>query len=251
MILLLLTLAVPQDTLHFDFTVQTARSVVSIDAGPSPTYDSLSLAGKVSVVLSDTIGGRVAHARIDSAASDRRTPARMPRLGGSHYSVMLRHGVSPSPVTTDSTSLPAMQGVPVVAALFPNIRPGVAINDRWVDTTEVEHVVAGVRSRGTRVTSWFVVDRRGDALLVSGSFRGSATATLDPSNTITLTQHGTVRTVVRPGWPADVAEVTDSADVALTLSGTVLRIRQLTQITLVRRGFTPPSRPNLRRRVPN
>ncbi len=251
MILLLLVVAVPQDTLHFDFTVLTVRSAVSVDARRAPAFDSLSLAGRLTVVLSDTVGGRVAHATIDSAASDRQTTTRSPQLGGSRYSTVLWYGERPSPVTTVGTSLSAMQGLPVVAALFPTIQPGVAINDRWVDTTEVEHVVAGVRSRGTRVTSWFVIDRRNDALLVSGDFAGSATATLDPSNTITLTQHGTVRTVVRPGAPADVAEVTDSADVALTLSGTVLHIRQLTQITLVRRGFMAPGRPNLRRRVPN
>ncbi|MEO8478238.1 MAG: hypothetical protein ABI542_01300 [Gemmatimonadota bacterium] len=251
MILLLVAVAVPQDTLHFDFTVQTVRSVVSAEAGRPPAFDSLALAGRLTVVLSDTIGGRVAHVRIDSVASDRRTATRGPQLGGSRYSAVLRYGERPSTVTPVGSSLAAMQGLPVVAALFPTIQPGVAINDRWVDTTEVEHVVAGVRSHGTRVTSWFVIDRRDDALLVSGTFADYAAAILDPSNTITLTQHGTVHTVVRPGSPADVAEVTDSADVALTLSGTVLRIRQLTQIRLVRRGFIAPGGPTLRRRVPN
>jgi len=251
MILLLLALAVPQDTLHFDFTVQTVRSVVSVDAGRAPALDSLALAGRMTVVVSDTIGGRVAHARIDSAGPSQQTITRVPRFGGNRYTVILPQGAGPSPVTTEGTSLSAMHGLPVVAALFPALRPRAAINDRWVDTTEVDHVVAGVHSHGTRVTSWFVVDRQAEAFLISGSFAGSAAATIDPSNTIALTQRGSVRAVVRPGWPAEVAEVTDSADVQLTLSGTVLHVRQLTAITLVRRGYRPLGRPNLRRRVPN
>ncbi|HET9066495.1 MAG TPA: hypothetical protein VFN22_11810 [Gemmatimonadales bacterium] len=251
MMLLLLALVVPQDTLHFDFTVQTVRSVMPVGTGRPPVFDSLSVVGHLTVVLSDTVGGRVAHARIDSAGSSRQTVARVPQFGGNRYSVLLPQGRAPAPITTDETSLSAMHGLPVVAALFPAIRPRAAINDRWVDTTEVEHVVAGVRSRGTRITSWFVVDRRDDALLVSGTFAGSAAATLDPSNTITLAQRGSLRAVVRPGWPADVAEVTDSADVELMLSGTGLHVRQLTTVTLVRRNFRPSGRPTLRRRVPN
>lgn len=251
MILLCLSLLVPQDTLWFDFTVQTERSVVSVGGRSSPAFDSLALAGRLRLVLSDTVGGRVAHIRIDSVTSDRPASATRPQLGGSRYTVVLGHAEGPPPVATDSSSLAAMQGVPVVAALFPSLRDGIAINDRWVDTAAVDHVVAGVRSHGTRITSWFALDRRGDALLVSGRFRGAATATVDPSNTISLKQHGSVRAVVRPGWPADVSEVTDSAEVVLTLSGTALHIQQLTLITIVRRGFIPAERPNLRRRVPS
>lgn len=247
--LLLATLSA-QDTLRFDFTVQTVRSIRPTSDGRAVAEDSLSVGGRLTVVLTDTVGGRVAHVRIDSAGPAQRRDRRPPQLTGTRYHLLLHPDGTQGAIETEGRSLDELQGLSVVAAMFPTVRSGIGIDGRWVDTTEVEHVVGGVRASGNRITQWHVLDRRDDRTLASGSFRGSSTAALDPSNTIAMTQLGTIRALVRAGWPAEVSQVVDTATVRMTLGGTTLTIAQHTVITVVRRGFRPIGAPNPRRRVP-
>lgn len=251
MIALLFAVMVPQDTLHYDFTVRTTRTVQTTDAARPAVLDSLALTGTLTLVLNDTLGGRVAQIRVDSTQILSSPSTRVPQLTGSRYTAFLPANGDGAVVSPVGASSATVQGLPVISALFPTLRSGVAINDRWVDTADVEHTVAGIHAEGKRITAWLAVDRQRDALLLSGTFTGSTAALLEQSTSMLLNQHGTIRTVIQPGNPANVSAITDSADVLVTLSGTTLRISQVTSITLVHREFRPRPRSFLRPRVPN
>lgn len=250
MIALLLLMAIPQDTVRYDFTLRTTNVASTPESSrPLPT-DSLGLTGTIFATLADTVGGRVVRLTIDSTRALWTSRMRLPQLNGLRYSATLPLGGGEASVRAMSTSAASLQGLPIIAALFPAVRPGVAINDRWIDTVNVAHLMAGARSDGVRVVSWFAVDRQGGALLLTGTFLGTAAAILDPSTSLLLQQRGGVRTVVQPGEPAAVVEVTDTTGVQVVLSGNSLHVTQVSTITLVQREFRPTPRPGVRRRVP-
>lgn len=239
-----------QDTVGLRYTMTTVQQVTPAGRA-APTRHQIRAAGHLSVELRDTLGGVAVHIVVDSSTltSDRDAPdtENLAIPVGTTFTLHLRGGHPMGAVMPDSHSLGALQAIPLVEALFPRLRPDATVDDRWTDTSTVTTAVAGMPSTGHRTTRWHVVDRQDGLMMVEGVTEALSTTTLDADNTLSVTQHGSVRAAVRLPGPVDAARVIDTATIDVRLGGVLLRVEQQTTITI---GRDPPPLRAPRRRVP-
>ena len=170
---------VPIAPVHYRIDAQSRQDVDLTAFGQPPQVTELTAKIFISLAMSDTTGGKLAHVVIDSMMFDATGQMQMAynqsaadsAKGASIHAYIVNGRVKDSPVLsleTPATSL-ARQ---TLSLLFAGTRGGMKAGEGWTDTTNASNkATAGTQSTSV-VTEWKVVGAEGDAITVEGSGNG-------------------------------------------------------------------------------
>jgi len=131
-----------------------SKNDVTVDLsglGMPSQQQSVGISSWIALTLSDSAGGHVVHAVVDSASYSGTAPIPPSSIDSAKGGIV--HGfVSPEGRVKGLTAKPAenlvmaeIQGV--INAMFPRIKSGAKSGDAWVDTTEITNTVGGSNTK--------------------------------------------------------------------------------------------------------
>lgn len=217
---------VPPTSPHrYRLEVKTLRELDQSSIGGAKTTDGLTTSAMISVTLTDSAGGQLGRIMVDSMSLDptgavvedlQRHPTAAADARGASVRVYIAGGKIQGVQLSDSTN-PALGAiVQAVAVLFPGIRRGAKVGDRWADTSQVNNGSGPRRVTGQVIASWKVLATEGDALVLEGSSM-SRTKTEDGSGQVmTLTGESKERVVIPPIGLARRAAIETSNEMSIT-----------------------------------
>lgn len=137
-----------------------AEQTVDLTGFGGPTqHTNLGLNAWVALTLTDSAGGKVVHAIVDSLKADTDAPQITALTADSAKGGMIHGFLDPTGRVKNLTSRPAsntlmasVQGV--VNGIFPRIKSGAKAGDQWVDTTEVTNTLDGNDTKVALVISY-------------------------------------------------------------------------------------------------
>lgn len=177
------TSAAPAAKMHYriDQTIDQAVDASAIGGGQQTQRFSVSTF--LSVTLTDTTGGKVVDAVVDSMRAD---SAPVPQAvldsarGTPLHGVLDAAGRIQDVKALRDTPL-APQLTDVMARLYPGLRPGVKVGDGWTDTTRTSSDAGGGTMTVSRVTTYKATGtearREGKAVKVETTFTSSVSGT--------------------------------------------------------------------------
>lgn len=140
-----------------------AKSIQEIDASamgqPSQTVE-ITTTALITLRLTDSAGGQVAHIVVDSAGVDAGEmaamidPAMLEVPAGAFFHFFVREGKALGNQMPSATSLPVLNLVGPIGMLFSNPSPSAKIGDIWSDTVKVDTVMAQGSSKMTTISKW-------------------------------------------------------------------------------------------------
>ena len=194
------------------------------------------------LTMSDTTGGQLAHAVIDSMAVDATGQAAMAfsqtaadGLKGESLHAYIKAGkVEGTPVPSVDNNPALALASPFLSAIFPGVRSGVESWADTVNTTADDGGQSGMNSQA--VVNWTVVGRDGAELKLTGEGAGTVSGEQN-GNQISGEVTNTFTVTSAPGGPASYAKMESNQDlliitmqapepiaVKVTTSGTVTSI---------------------------
>lgn len=170
-------------TTKYRFDLKSETTVDLSVVGAPTQITNLGLNAWVVMTLTDSAGGKVVHAIVDSMKVDTTIPQITPATIDSAKGGMIHGFVDPSGHIKNVTATPggnpllaAVQGV--VNALFPRVKAGTKTGDHWVDTTEVSN-----SSEGNNTKVKLILNYSADGTETVGGF---------PATKVTATSTSTV-----------------------------------------------------------
>jgi hypothetical protein len=199
------------------------QEVDATAAGQGVAKSDISSSAFVTVTMSDTTGGRLAHVVIDSVTMTATGP-----LAGEYTqerAIALR-GQSLHGYIVDGKMVgaakPSVEDNPVVTLVLPVMNtmfPGVgakASAQSWTDTTRSDLTTEAMTQHNQAVVAWTVTNRAGDILSLTGA--GTGTISMEaPDNQASgsVTTSVTVTTVI--GGPAKSTRLTSSQQLSVLI----------------------------------
>lgn len=173
-----------------------AENVVDLSVFGQPTQvTTVDLKAWVAVTLTDSAGGKVVHVIVDSLKVASTAPQLTPATADSAKGGMIHGFVDPSGKVKKLTARPAgnplltsVQGI--VNGIFPRMKSGAKVGDRWTDTTEIVNDEAGNNTTVKLMLNYTA----GDAETVAGmpATKVIATSTAVVSGTMDNPMAGTM-----------------------------------------------------------
>ena len=166
---------------RIDQTIAQAVDATAIGGGEQQQRFSVSTF--VSVTLTDTIGGKVVSAVVDSMHAD---SAPVPKAVLDSARGTPFHGLLDS--TGHMSGVKALRDTPlapqltdVLSRLYPGLRPGLKVGDGWTDTMTTSNPAAGGSMTVSRITTYKATGtesrREGTALKVETAFTSNVSGT--------------------------------------------------------------------------
>lgn len=183
---------------HFDLQAET---VVDLSVfGQPQQVTTIDLKAWVGVTLSDSAGGKVVHAIVDSLKAVTTLPAVTTATADSAKGGMIHGFVDPSGRVKSLASTPAANQLlamvrGIVNGIFPRIKSGVKAGDKWVDTTDVNNTGEGNNTKARLAIEYTAGAMEAvagvPALAVTATSTSVVTGTIDNPMTGTMEVEGT------------------------------------------------------------
>jgi hypothetical protein len=137
-----------------DQTIEQAVDASSLGGGRQQQRFSVSTF--LSVTLTDTAGGKVVSAVVDSMRADSAPvpKAVLDSARGTPFHALLDATGHVSDVTALRDTPLAPQLIDVISRLYPGLRPGLKVGDGWSDTTRTSTPAGGGNMTVNRITSY-------------------------------------------------------------------------------------------------
>jgi hypothetical protein len=220
---------VPAPPIHYRIDVKSHQELDLSAVGQPSQVTDLTLAGFLTLTLTDTAGGQIANVVIDSIAlpPGATLPAQigvtLESAAGISYHTFIVQGKPRGDVIPSRQNPLAAIFNGAVENLFPGIRAGSKMGDTWTDTTSASPSDQGLSRTTTNMTVWKVSAADGTSVTIEGTSTGtiigqvpSGAGPLDMKGTIT----GTRKATGAVGGP--VTSATIQAKQTATLSNTAL-----------------------------
>lgn len=197
----------------------------------------------LSVTTSDTTGGKVVHAVIDSltfAASGQmgQQPGYAAAMadsarGQSLHAYIVDGKVKSAPTPSSPMPLVAM-ATQSIALIFPGVRGNLTTGGTWADTTATTATNENGSTNGQLITLWTVTGMEGAAFVLSGIATGTNSGE-QGENSFTGTVTTTIQTTSVAGGPATKAVVqsTQALSYLIPQAPDPIPIKQTTAATMV------------------
>jgi hypothetical protein len=195
-----------------------ASSAVDLTAmGQGEQKTEFTLTGIVSITLTDSAGGKVVHAVLDSASIMPAPPGAPPgslegEKGATYHGFIGANGKTESFAVMGDSTAPkgGMVMVQILRDFFPNVKAGFKAGDTWTDSTETKESEATASTTTLRITQYSVG--------AQAPWAGSQGHKVDAASTFTLSAQGD-----SPGGPTSVEGAgTGSATWYITPAGVFL-----------------------------
>lgn len=217
----------PVGPLRYKIEMKSSQEVDLSAMGAGKQSGDLSITAFVSMTMSDSGAGQLAHVVVDSMAV---TPTGMmaqqmdPSLGasakGGFFHLYVINGkVEGTPKPSDAANLALSTLGQAVTALFPGTtKPGLKAGESFVDTANVSAIDAqGTRSNVT-ITNWSLKSMQGDAMMLDGVTSGKMTID-GGANAISGTVKGTRSMTSTRKGPVTLANITNNSELAVVPAG--------------------------------
>lgn len=216
----------PQAPVRYKIDLKTSQEVdLSAMGGPKQVSD-MTASAWVTVTMSDTAGGKLAHLVIDSLVAtptgmmaQQMTDEAIAEAKGAFFHLYVVNGkVSGTPKPSiESPVLGMVQQS--LSLLFPGHKMGAKVGDTWSDTTKSDTSNEGGSQTGTTVTEWKVLSLAGDGYVMEGESKGSMTATQGGGElNIATKMTGTQKVTTSASGPSSVGENTMKIDATVITS---------------------------------
>ena len=166
---------------RIDQTIEQAVDASAIGGGQQQQRFSVSTF--LSVTLTDTTGGKVMSAVVDSMRGDSAPvpKAVLDSARGTPFHALLNPSGRVSEIKALRDTPLAPQLTDVISRLYPGLRPGLKVGDGWTDTTTVSTPAGGGSMTVSRITTYKATateDRReGKAVKVETAFTSNVSGT--------------------------------------------------------------------------
>jgi hypothetical protein len=176
----------------------------------------------ITLTMSDTTGGKLAHVVIDSmtVAATGQLAGQFSQdaataLRGATLHAYVVDGKMSGPAKPSIEGNPAMNiAIAGMAALFPGVSSKATAGQGWVDTTRSESTTEAGTQNTEQVVTWTVSGREGATLTLTSSGTGTFSAeTSGQQITGTITSSGSVTSVI--GGPATSATINTTQDLSV------------------------------------
>lgn len=215
-----------QGPMRYKIDLKTTQEVdLSAMGGPKQESD-LTASAWVTVTMSDTAGGKVAHIVVDSLVAtptgmmaQQMSEAAITEAKGAFFHLYVVNGkVSGTPKPSiENAALGMVQQS--LSLLFPGHKMGAKIGDSWSDTTKTDASTDAGTQTGTTVTEWKVLSMEGDGYVMQGESTGSMTATQGGGElNIATKMTGTQKVTTSASGPSKLGENTMKIDATVITS---------------------------------
>lgn len=191
-------------SMHYKIVTKTTSELDLTAMGQGQQSVVLSISAWVSVTLSDTTGGKLAHIVVDSSTFDagQFTSAMPPEMTassqGSIFHVFLVKGKPTTPMMPTPTNIQAAQLVPGIELLLTGVRQTRAA-ESWIDSSRADTTVADVGAAISRVTTWTAKAGSGGKLELEGNWKGTTTVGAGSPMKMEMQMSGTTHLSGVPG----------------------------------------------------
>ncbi len=178
----------------------SSKSTVDLTpVGGAEQHSSLDIAGFLTITLTDSAGGRIMRAVLDSIVPD--SAGTIPReafdsaRGSSWHALVAKNGRI-SELTPIDTTIATSQFAGIIAAFFPRVKPGARVGDTWTDTLDFTNSSDNGTTTARAVTNFQAVSmekREGvKALHITSAFSSARTGTIpSPQGDLSIDGTGT------------------------------------------------------------
>ena len=210
--------------MRFKIDVKTVQEIDLTAMGQGKMPSDVTSSAWITVTMSDTSGGQLAHVVIDSMtltptgmAAQQLPPDAAAGAKGAVFHLYIVDGKIKGPMKPSIEGNMAVGMVQQgIALLFPGARAGMKAGDTWTDTTKVDTSTDASTQTGSTVTLWKVVSLDGDAYNLEGALTGTMNAEQGGGQvSISSKQAGTTTVTTSVKGPASKALVSTRMDATI------------------------------------
>lgn len=227
----------PADSFRYRLVTKSAQEIDMAALGQGVQSVEITSTALITVVMTDSAGGQVAHITVDSAGMD--GGEAMAMLGeemttvpeGVFFHFFVKDGKIASDATPSVMSVPVMNLIGPISMLFVNPKPTAKIGEFWTDTTTVDTTMAEGASKATTITKWkYSADETGGRVL-DGEMTGTVTVD-SPMGQMHGTSSGSQQIVTRTRGPVVRVSNKTISDMVMAMGTASMNIKGTTTITV-------------------
>lgn len=164
---------------RYRIEVKVQQEVDATALGGGKQSTDMGVIGFLSVTMSDTTGGQLAHIVVDSLAYSpgKEAPAGIADEPGTAKGVFFHAYIVDGKVKGGMKPNTPHQLVALMAggieALFPGVRPTAKAGEKWSDTTKVDSESEGTKTNSTTMIDWTVTGGTTGAMTYEGTSTGT------------------------------------------------------------------------------
>ena len=188
----------------------------------------------VSVTVTDTVGGLLAHVVVDSSTFDagalagQLPPEMSADAKGAFFHLYVINGKSKSAIIPTPLSVQAAQAATGIELVLNGLRMAKA-GDTWVDTTNTDTTSAAGGAKGTRIANWTATSEQGSALQLDATWTGTTSAGFGPTQ-LEMQVTGASHVTTVPGQLAEKATSNGSGSATMNAGGMNIPMKVTTDV---------------------
>jgi hypothetical protein len=219
--------AAPTPPQHYHLVVKTSGEQDLTSQGHGKVSGTLDADAHITVTSADSADGIVVKVTLDSVALTptgavaeqlQQHPTAAHDARGISVRVFVSHGKISGPMQLSDSTNPVMSVITqAIGVLYPGLRRGVKVGDKWADTTRINNSGGPGGSRtGQVIATWKVTAAAGDALVLDGTSESHTRADDGNGQVLTLTGTSQEHMVVPPSGPVRRATIETTNDLSMT-----------------------------------
>lgn len=232
---LLLAVTPVQDTLRYQFEMQQDQDIDMSAMGGEGMKQSLGMAGRISIVVRDTVAGEVMWLRVDTATVTASNPMMAGMLAIPSGVTMSWAVINGEHVALEEPEAEQAMGLgllgQVIAGFAVVVPDSLAVGVTWSDTSTADPEMAAQGMQSTSIAHWTITDRIGEEFVLEGTDTTSLSMEMEQATT-GGTMTGTRRVVLRPDGLPREATSEQGGDLQMLLAGQAVTAKQRTRSTL-------------------
>ena len=221
--------------MHFTIVAKTSTQL-DLSAMGAPAQDIvMTVSGFVSVMITDTVGGKLASIVVDSSRFDagmfttQMPPAMTASSQGTVFHVYLVNGKANAPISATPVSVQSAQLVPGIELMLAGMRP-TRLAESWVDTTKSDTALAEGSTASTRITTWTATAGNDGRMQTDGTWAGTTTVGAGPMK-LEMQMTGVVHVTGMPGALSETGRSTGNGQANMNMGGNSIPMKVTTEVT--------------------
>jgi hypothetical protein len=227
----------PADSFRYRIVTKSVQEVDASAVGQGSQNVEVSTLGLITVHLTDSAGGKVAHITVDSAHMDggemmaMLDPEMLKVPKGVFFHFFVKDGKVIGDPSPSAMSLPVVNMMGGIALLFTNPRPTAKIGDLWTDTTRIDTTTAQGKSSGSNIAKWKFAGMEANDRVLEADITGTMEVD-SPMGKMSGTTSGKQRVVTRPQGPVVRLRSDILSDMVMALGTAAVNIRGTATVTV-------------------
>lgn len=227
----------PADSFRYRIVSISNQEVDASALGQPSQTVTITTTALITLRLTDSAGGQVAHITVDSAGMD--GGEAMAMLGpemtdvppGVFFHFFVKDGKPASDMTPSASSVPVLSLAGAIAALFTVPKPTAKVGDSWTDTTVVDTALAAGSSKVTTISKWKVSSMEAGGRVLDADQTGLMEVET-PMGKMSGTTSGTQHLVTRSRGPLVRMNSDTITDMVMAMGTMQMTIKGTTKISI-------------------